>query len=175
MTVTRHFSPRLRPDRTARLRSDRSAPANTGKGEHGSMSVSALAGFTLFVIPSLIFVLAIPPWEADTADARDAAHNALLALSSTPNWSSAQADAEQVVSDAEAAYGVSLNATFGCDGSTTGCDLLCLPGGSTVTTTVRVAVPVGNVPGVIEHYASVGFTATYTGTIDTYAADNDCD
>ena len=55
----------------------------TVSSEQGSMSISALVGFTLFVIPSLMLVLAIPPWEAGTADARDTAHNAVMALAST--------------------------------------------------------------------------------------------
>ena len=143
--------------------------------EHGSMSISALVGFTLFVIPSLMFVLAIPPWEARTADARDAAHTAVLGLSSTPNWPVAELDAGQAVRDAKSDYGVPLTASFGCDGSVTNCDLVCLPGGATVTAAVSVTIPVGNIPGVVEHYASVGFTATYTATIDQYAADNGCD
>ena len=69
--------------------------------ERGSMSISALVGFTLFVIPSLMFVLAVPPWEAGTADARDAAHTAVLALASTPDWPTAELDASQAVDDAE--------------------------------------------------------------------------
>ena len=73
-----------RPDSIAPPRSDARAAAL--RSERGSMSLSALIGFTLFVIPSLIFVLAIPPWESRTADARDAAHNAARALALTPNW-----------------------------------------------------------------------------------------
>jgi hypothetical protein len=142
--------------------------------EHGSMSISALVGFTLFVIPSLVFVLAIPPWEAGTADARDAAHTAVLALASTPDWPVAELDANQAVQYAKSDYGVPLTASFGCNGSTTNCDFTCLPGGATVTAAVSVTIPVGNIPGVVEHYASVGFTATYTATIDQYAADNGC-
>jgi hypothetical protein len=142
--------------------------------EHGSISISALVGFTLFVIPSLMFVLAIPPWEAGTADARDAAHTAVLALASTPDWPVAELDASQAVQYAESDYGVPLTASFGCDGSATNCDIMCLPGGATVTAAVSVTIPVGNIPGVAEHYASVGFTATYTAAIDQYAADNGC-
>ena len=142
--------------------------------EQGSMSISALVGFTLFVIPSLMLVLAIPPWEAGTAEARDTAHNAVIALASTPDWTVAELDANQAVQDANLAYGAPLTATFGCDGSAEGCDLTCLPGGATVTAAVSLAIPVGNIPGVFEHYASVGFTATYTATIDKYAADNGC-
>ncbi len=138
------------------------------------MSISALVGFTLFVIPSLMLVLAIPPWEAGTADVRDTAHNAVMALASTPDWTVAELDANQAVQDAKLAYGAPLTATFGCDGSADNCDLACLPGGATVTAAVSVAIPVGNIPGVFEHYASVGFTATYTATIDQYAADNGC-
>lgn len=147
----------------------------TRSSEHGSMSISALVGFTLFVIPSLMFVLAIPPWEARTADARDAAHTAVSALAASPNWPLAEVDASQAVQDARADYGVPLTANFGCDGSATNCDLVCLPGGTTVTAAVSVTIPIGNIPGVVEHYASVGFTATYTATIDQYAADNGCD
>jgi hypothetical protein len=139
------------------------------------MSISALVGFTLFVIPSLMFVLAIPPWEAGTADARDAAHTAVLALTSTPDWPVAELDASRAVQDARSDYGVPLTASFGCDGSATNCDVVCLPGGATVTAAVSVPIPVGNIPGVVDHYASVGFTATYTATIDRYAADNGCD
>jgi len=142
--------------------------------EHGSMSISALVGFTLFVIPSLMLVLAIPPWEARTADARDAAHTAVLALGSTPDWPVAELDASQAIDYAESDYGVPLTASFGCDGSSTNCDVVCLPGGATVTAAVSVRIPVGNIPGVVEHYASVGFTATYSATIDQYAADNGC-
>jgi hypothetical protein len=147
----------------------------TATRERGSMSISALVGFTLFVIPSLMLVLAVPPWEAGTADARDAAHTAVLALASTPDWTTAELDASQAVDDAESDYGVALSSSFGCDGSITNCNVVCLPGGATVTAAVRIAIPVGNIPGVVEHYASVGFTATYTATIDQYAADNGCD
>jgi hypothetical protein len=142
--------------------------------EHGSMSISALVGFTLFVIPSLMFVLAIPPWEAGTADARDAAHTAVLALASTPDWPVAELDASQAVQNARSDYGVPLTATFGCAGSATDCDVMCLPGGATVTAAVSVPIAVGNIPGVVDHYASVGFTATYTARVDQYAADNSC-
>jgi hypothetical protein len=142
--------------------------------EEGSMSISALVGFTLFVIPSLMFVLAIPPWEAGTADARDAAHTAVLALASTPDWPVAELDATRAVQYAEPDYGTALTASFGCDGSATSCDVMCLPGGATVTAAVSVKIPVGNIPGVVGHYASIDFTATYTAAIDAYAADNGC-
>src|SRR5580700_7402341 len=105
------------------------------------MSISALVGFTLFVLPSLMFVLAIPPWVAGTADARDAAHAAVLALASTPNWTVAELDASQAVQDAKSEYGVPLTASFGCDGSATNCGTTCLPGGATVTATVTTTIP----------------------------------
>jgi hypothetical protein len=175
MTVTRRFAPRFRPGGTVDARSLGLSRLGTVGDEHGSMSVSSLVGFTLFVIPSLMFVLAIPPWEAGTADARNAAHDAVLALASTPDWSVAELDASQEIEYAESGYGVPLTASFGCDGSITYCDVVCLPGGATVTAAVSVTIPVGNVPGVVEHYASVGFTATYTATVDQYAADNGCD
>jgi hypothetical protein len=143
--------------------------------EHGSMSISALVGFTMVVLPSLMFVLAIPPWVAGTADARDAAHAAVLALASTPNWPVAELDASQAVQEAKSDYGAPLTASFGCDGSATSCEVACLPGGATVTAAITTTIPVGNIPGIVDHYASVGFTATYTATIDQYAADNGCD
>ena len=120
------------------------------------MSLSALIGFTLFVIPSLIFVLAIPPWESRTADARDAAHNAARALALTPNW--AQADVS-----ANYTYSLPAGASLGPGGT--------LAPGSTVTAAVTVVIPAGYIPGV-GTYASVHYTATYTATIDSYAADN---
>jgi hypothetical protein len=138
------------------------------------MSLSAVVGFTLFVVPSLMFVLAIPPWEAGTADARDAAHNAVLALASTPDWAAADLDAVQAISDAASSFGVPLTGELGCDGSVTSCNVACLPGGATVTAAVSVAIPVGNIPGVAPHFASVNFTATYSAKMDEYAADNGC-
>ena len=127
----------------------------TQASEHGSMSISALVGFTLFVIPSLMFVLAIPPWEARTADARDAAHTAVSALAASPNWPLAEVDASQAVQDARSDYGLPLTANFGCDGSATNCDLVCLPGGTTVTAAVSVTIPIGNIPGVVEHLSLI--------------------
>jgi hypothetical protein len=122
------------------------------------MSLSALIGFTLFVIPSLIFVLAIPPWESRTADARDAAHNAARALALTPNWAQAEAAAAE-----EVAGTTGDDASLGPGGT--------LAPGSTVTAAVTVVIPAGYIPGV-GTYASVHYTATYTATIDSYAADN---
>lgn len=158
------------PMATERSRSQAGPPGH----ERGSMSISALIGLAFLVIPSLMLVLAVPPWEASTADARDAARTAVLALASNPDWSAATLIAYQAVDDAGSEYGLSLSASLGCNGSSTSCNLLCLPGGTTVTASVKVTVPVGNIPGVIDHYASVGFTATYTGTMDQYAADNGC-
>jgi hypothetical protein len=40
-----------------------------------------------------------------------------------------------------------------------------------VTAAVTVVIPAGYIPGV-GTYASVHYTATYTATIDSYAADN---
>lgn len=163
-----------RPDSIAPPRSD--ARAAVLRSERGSMSLSALIGFTLFVIPSLIFVLAIPPWESRTADARDAAHNAARALALTPNWAQAEAAAAEEVAgttgdDGVPTTDVSANYTYSLpSGASLGPDGTLAPG-STVTAAVTVVIPAGYIPGV-GTYASVHYTATYTATIDSYAADN---
>jgi len=140
------------------------------------MTVSFLLGMTFLVIPSLMLMLAAPVWEARSTDASDEAHAAVRALALSPNWSQDQTDAAQAVADAiadedipsgdvSAAYTYTLPAggSIGADGS--------LPPGTLVTASVTVVVPAGFIPG-IGTYASVHHTATYSETIDLYAADN---
>ena len=165
-----------RPGNAALPRPDEPGPTATRRSEQGSMSLSALVGFTLFVVPSLIFVLAIPPWESRTADARDAAHNAARALALSPIWAQAEAAAAQEVADTTGEEGVpsadvSANYTYRLPAGASLGPAGTLAPGSTVTAAVTVAVPAGYIPGV-GTYASVHYTATYTATIDSYAADN---
>ena len=144
--------------------------------ETGSMTVSFLLGMTFLVIPSLMLMLAAPVWEARSTDASDEAHAAVRALALSPDWSQDQTDAAQAVADAiadedipsgdvSASYTYTLPAggSIGADGS--------LPPGTLVTASVTVVVPAGFIPG-IGTYASVHHTATYSETIDLYAADN---
>jgi hypothetical protein len=147
-----------------------------GTGEAGSMTVSFVLGMTFLVIPSLMLMLAAPVWEARSTDASDEAHAAVRALALSPDWSEDQTNAAQALADAiadedipsgdvSASYTYTLPAggTMGADGS--------LPPGTLVTVAVTVVVPAGFIPG-IGTYASVHHTATYSGTIDLYAADN---
>ena len=146
--------------------------------ESSPAQISLGGGTTVLTVSdlSLIFVLAIPPWESRTADARDAAHNAARALALTPNWAQAEAAAAEEVAgttgdDGVPTTDVSANYTYSLpSGASLGPDGTLAPG-STVTAAVTVVIPAGYIPGV-GTYASVHYTATYTATIDSYAADN---
>lgn len=140
------------------------------------MAVSFLLGMTFLVVPALMLMLAAPVWLSRSTDASDEAHAAVRALTLSPNWTEGESAAAQAVadqmsnegvpsSDVTASYTYTLPAgeAVGDDGT--------LPPGTVVTASVTVLVPAGYLPA-LGTYASVHYTATYSGTIDAFAADN---
>lgn len=140
------------------------------------MVLSWLFGLTFLVIPSLMFVLAVPVWQSRAVDASDLARAALRALTLNANWGNAQAAAWQAVAQTTAdenlpsgdvATSFNYRLPVGTDLTQAGA----LPPGSLVEASVTVVVPAGYLPG-LGTYASFHYTASYTGTIDSFAADN---
>jgi hypothetical protein len=151
-------------------------PCQRLSDDRGSMAISWLFGMTFLVVPSLMLVLAVPVWEARSVDASDLARAAVRALTLYPNWADAELAASQSVVQTEADdslpsgdvtasfnYTLPIGGVIGADGA--------LPPGSRVKASVTVLVPAGYIPG-IGAYASFHYTASYTGRIDSYAADN---
>ena len=129
--------------------------------EEGSTTpLSLMLGLGLIVIPVLVLVLMLPTWEQRTVDAQDAARDAARALVEADDWGDGVAAADQAVyeivsSDGLVAADVSLSLTGSLE-----------PGG-TVTASVTVLVPAGNVPG-LGFMGTLHYTASSTEHVDAY-------
>ncbi len=124
--------------------------------------LTLVLGLGFIVMPVLVMVLLLPAWERRTVDAQDAARNAARALVVADDWSDGVAAAEQAVSDAVAGDGlVAADVSLRLAGS--------LEPGATVTASVTVLMPAGNVPG-LGFIGALHYTATSTEHVDAYRA-----
>ena len=131
-----------------------------GNEEGAATPLTLMLGLTLVVFPVMILVLTLPAWEQRAVDAEDAARAAARVLATAPNWASGRAAADNAIGELAYNDGLSLSdvtVTYSGD---------LAPGGS-VTASVTVVVPAGEVPGL----GSVGrlhYTASSTEHVDTY-------
>ena len=141
-----------------RVRSCRVTAPGNEKG--AATPLTLMLGLTLVVFPVMILVLTLPAWEQRAVDAEDAARAAARVLAAAPNWASGRAAAGEAIGELAYNDGLSLSditVTYSGD---------LAPGGS-VTASVTVVVPAGEVPGL----GSVGhlhYTASSTEHVDTY-------
>jgi hypothetical protein len=124
-----------------------------------------MLGVGFIVLPVLVLVLTLPAWEQRAVDAQDAARNAARALATAGDWAQGEMAADQVVyemvtSDGLEAGDVSTQLTGSLD-----------PGG-TVTASVTVLVPAGNVPG-LGFIGALHYTASSTEHVDSYRASSE--
>jgi hypothetical protein len=119
-----------------------------------------MLGVGLIVLPVLVLVLTLPAWEQRTVDAQDAARNAARALATAGDW------AEGVSAADQAAYEIVTS-----DGLVAGDVSILLTGslgpGETVTASVTVLVPVGDLPG-LGFIGTLHYTASSTQHVDSY-------
>jgi hypothetical protein len=131
-----------------------------GNDKGAATPLTLMLGLTLVVFPVMILVLTLPAWEQRAVDAQDAARAAARVLAAAPNWTSGRAAADNAIGELAYNDGLSLSdvtVTYSGD---------LAPGGS-VTASVTVVVPAGEVPGL----GSVGhlhYTASSTEHVDTY-------
>jgi hypothetical protein len=119
-----------------------------------------MLGLGLIVIPVLVLVLTLPAWEQRTVDAQDAARNAARALVVADDWGDGVAAADQAVYETVSSDGlVAADVSLSLSGS--------LEPGSTVTASVTVLVPAGNVPG-LGFIGTLHYTASSTQHVDAY-------
>jgi hypothetical protein len=119
-----------------------------------------MLGLGLIVIPVLVLVLTLPAWEQRTVDAQDAARNAARALVVADDWGDGVAAADQAVYETVSSDGlVAADVSLSLSGS--------LKPGSTVTASVTVLVPAGNVPG-LGFIGTLHYTASSTQHVDAY-------
>jgi hypothetical protein len=112
------------------------------------------------VLPVLVLVLTLPTWEQRAVDAQDAARDAARALAMAADWPQGVSAADQAV------YGIVTS-----DGLVAGDVSVHLAGsldpGATVTASVTVLVPAGNVPG-LGPIGGLHYTASSTQHVDLY-------
>ena len=131
--------------------------------EQGSATpLSLVLGMGLIVMPVLVLVLTLPTWEQRAVDAQDAARNAARALVVADDWGDGVAAADQAVSQVVAGDNlVAGDVGLRLAGS--------LEPGATVTASVTVLVPAGNVPG-LGFIGALHYTASSTQHVDAYRA-----
>jgi len=139
------------------------SPARASRRERGSATaLTLILGLGLIVMPVLVLVLMLPAWEQRTVDAEDAARNAARALVVADDWGDGVAAADQAVSEVVTADGlVAGDVSLRLAGS--------LAPGATVTASVTVLVPAGNVPG-LGFIGALHYTASSTQHVDAYRA-----
>jgi hypothetical protein len=125
-----------------------------------STPLTLLLGVTFLVIPVMVVVLTLPAWEERVVDAQDAARSAARALVTADDWAQGVAAAQTVVG--AVAAGDDLPAA-----DLTGSFYGSLNPGATVTATVTVVIPAGQVPG-LGHLGAFHYTATSTAHVDSY-------
>jgi len=136
-----------------------------GKGtrwdERGSaIPITLMLGVSLIVLPVMVLVLTLPTWEERTVDAQDAARDAARALVTADDWGDGVSAANAVVSQLVAGDGLPPgDMTVSYSGS--------LDPGGTVTATVTVVIPAGNVPG-LGFVGDLHYTASSTEHVDSY-------
>jgi hypothetical protein len=105
-------------------------------------------------------VLTLPAWEQRVVDAEDAARAAASALAAAPNWESGRAAADNAIGEVTYNDGLSpsdVKVTYSGD---------LAPGGS-VTASVTVVIPAGDVPG-LGPIGRLHYTASSTEHVGTY-------
>ncbi|MGO9660231.1 MAG: hypothetical protein ACLQVK_04185 [Acidimicrobiales bacterium] len=138
------------------MRSFRPSPTEQGS----ATPLSLMLGVGLIVVPVLVLVLTLPAWEQRTVDAQDAARDAARALVEADDWGDGVAAAEQAVSEIVSSDGlVAADVSLSLAGS--------LGPGGTVTASVTVLVPAGNVPG-LGFIGTLHYTASSTEHVDAY-------
>lgn len=130
-------------------------------GERGAATpLTLVLGVALIVLPVLVLILTVPIWEERTVDAQDAARAAARAVVIAANEPSGIAAANQAVDEVFYGDGIPADevavAYSGED----------LPGGS-VTVTVTVVIPAGEVPG-LGSIGQLHYTASSTEHVDSY-------
>lgn len=122
--------------------------------------LTLMLGVAFILLPVMVLVLTIPAWEQRAVDAQDAARAAARALATAGNWENGESSANEAV-DA-VLYGDGLPAdevSVAYNGS--------LVPGSTVTASVTVVVPAGEVPG-LGSIGELHYTASSTEHVDSY-------
>ena len=136
-------------------------PSSRARGGHGSSTpLTLLLGTALLVLPVMVLVLTLPTWEQRAVDAQDAARGAALALVTARNWASGVEAADQVVAQVLQENGLPTgDVSDEFSGS--------LEPGATVTASVTVAMPVGQIPG-LGATGAMHYTARSTQHVDSY-------
>ncbi len=139
------------------------SPAPASRRQQGiATPLSLVLGLGFIVMPVLVLVLMLPTWEQRTVDAQDAARNAARALVVADDWGDGVAAAEQAVSVVASGDGLgAADVSLRLAGS--------LEPGATVTASVTVVVPAGNVPG-LGFIGALHYTACSTQHVDAYRA-----
>ncbi|HUB69280.1 MAG TPA: hypothetical protein VL984_02560 [Acidimicrobiales bacterium] len=133
-------------------------PATVDRGS--SAPLTLLLGTALIVLPVMVLVLTLPTWEQRAVDAQDAARGAALALVTAASWATGVAAAEQVVAQVVQEDGLPAgDVSDQFSGS--------LEPGGTVTASVTVAMPVGQLPG-LALTGPLHYTASSTQHVDSY-------
>ena len=133
----------------------------TGKDDHGAATpLTLMLGVAFVLLPVMVLVLSIPAWEQRAVDAQDAARAAARALATATNWQDGEGSADQAVEEVVGSDGLPADQVqVGYDGSL-------VPGG-TVTASVTVVVPAGQVRG-LGWIAQLHYTARSTQHVDSY-------
>jgi len=145
----------------------RGPAATRGKGrrqwadDQGTASaLSLVLGTGLIVLPVLVLVLSVPAWEQRAVDAQDAARAAARALATASTWDQGVSSADQSVAEVETGDGLAPS-DVAVDYAGT------LSPGASVTATVTVAIPVGDLPG-LGFIGTLHYSATSTEHVDSY-------
>jgi hypothetical protein len=130
------------------------------QGAGAATPLSLLLGLAFIVFPVMMLVLSVPTWEQRSVDAEDAARAAARALATADSTQGAVALANQAVAAVMQADGLSageFEANYRGE----------LIPGATVTATVSVQVPVGEVPG-LGALGDLRYTASSTAHVDSF-------
>ena len=133
----------------------------SGSRERGSATaLTLMLGVGLIVLPVVVLVLSLPAWEQRAVDAQDAARSAARALATAGSWPAGVAAANLAAQDAlqgrdltPADLSLQYSGSLVADGS--------------VTVSVTVRVPVGEVPG-LGAVGTLHYTASSTEHVDSY-------
>ncbi|HTW08208.1 MAG TPA: hypothetical protein VME46_11895 [Acidimicrobiales bacterium] len=139
----------------------RGGPSKEVRGECGEATALGLVlGVSFVLLPVMVLVLAIPTWEERSVDARDLARAAARALAVAGDWALGVMAAEDVVIQAEADDGLpASDVTTDYSGD--------LAPGGTVSVSVTVAIPVGDLPG-LGLIGTLHYAATCTEYVDAF-------
>jgi hypothetical protein len=132
-----------------------------GRSDAGSSTaLTLMLGVGFIVLPVMVVVLTVPTWEQRAVDAQDTARGAARALVMADDWGDGVTAADEVV--AQVIENDALppgDVTVQYSGS--------LSPGASVTASVTITVPVGELPG-LGFVGTLHYTATSTDDVGSY-------